>query len=139
MSFHWVSYMQLVLFCLPAHYIKSNILENIKLREKSNVAGNKNNPCKGSAGRLTRRLVQNFGLNGSKSSGKHPKNTSKPWQPQQGTLTQGGINRGFYPGSSPGHGWMVFLQLRTWQDIIADQSKITYSSELHHFVEKSGV
>lgn len=34
---HWVSYMQLVLFCLPAHYMESNILKNIKLREKSYV------------------------------------------------------------------------------------------------------
>lgn len=88
LSPHWASYMQLVLFCLPLHYIKSHILKKIKLKAKSNV-GRK---FKKSLQRHCREVDNNsgakLGLKGSKSSGKHPKNMSKSWQPQHGSLTR---------------------------------------------------
>lgn len=80
--------MQLVLLCLPLHYIKSHILKKIKLKAKSNV-GRK---FKKSLQRHCREVDNNsgakLGLKGSKSSGKHPKNMSKSWQPQHGSLTR---------------------------------------------------
>lgn len=80
--------MQLVLFCLLLHYIKSQILKKIKLKAKSNVGRKFKKSLQGHCREVHSNTGAKLGLKGSKSSGKHPKNMSKSWQPQHGSLTK---------------------------------------------------